>query len=71
MSRAFLTFPFVIMRFCISLCLVLGVMPSPAQTGNHVTINSDNVLVINEKKVFPIGFTLGPPPDAKTLSGTG
>jgi hypothetical protein len=36
---------------------------------NVVTINSDNVLVINGRKVFPIGFTLGPPPGAKTPSG--
>ena len=49
--------------------LILGVTPGPAQTGNHVTINSDNVLVINGRKVFPIGFTLGPPPDAKTPTG--
>jgi hypothetical protein len=46
-----------------------SVAPRPAQMGNHVTINMDNVLVINGRKVFPIGFTLGPPPDAKTPSG--
>jgi hypothetical protein len=37
--------------------------------GNVVTINSNNVLVINGKEVFPIGFTLGPPPGAKTPNG--
>src|SRR3954469_7422184 len=38
-------------------------------TGNKVTLNSDNVLVINGRKVFPIGFTLAPPPDGKTPTG--
>jgi hypothetical protein len=56
-----------------ALCLILTgcgrITPSPAQTGNRVSINSDNVLVINGRKVFPIGFTLGPQPDAKTPSG--
>lgn len=40
-----------------------------AETGNVVTINSDHVLVINGKKVFPIGFTMGPAPDAKAPNG--
>jgi hypothetical protein len=52
-----------------ALFLVLGLMPSPAQSGNHVAINADKVLVINGKKVFPIGFTTGPPPEGKTPSG--
>jgi hypothetical protein len=34
-----------------------------------VTINADHVLVIDGKKVFPIGFTMPPPPDGKTPSG--
>jgi hypothetical protein len=53
----------------LSLLLVLGALSAPAQTGNHVTFNSNNVLVINGREVFPIGFTLGPPPGAKTPSG--
>ena len=53
----------------LALFLALGVTPTPAQTGNRVTINSDNVLVINGRKVFPVGFTIGPPPDGKTPSG--
>jgi hypothetical protein len=42
-----------------------------AQTsgGNVVTINPDNVLVINGRKVFPIGVTMPPPPEAKTPDG--
>ncbi|MDB6123613.1 MAG: hypothetical protein JWQ71_2606 [Pedosphaera sp.] len=43
--------------------------PLLAQTGNKVTINSDNVLVINGKKIFPIGFTTAPLPDAKAPNG--
>jgi hypothetical protein len=53
----------------LSLFLLLGVMQGRAQTGSRVSINSDNVLVINGRKVFPIGFTLGPLPDAKTPNG--
>lgn len=49
--------------------LFAGVAVATAQPGNRVTINSDNVIVINGRKVFPIGFTLGPPPDGKTPSG--
>jgi hypothetical protein len=36
---------------------------------NTAVINSDQVLVINGKKIFPIGFTTPPPPDGKTPSG--
>jgi len=46
-----------------------GLARADAQTGNRVTINSDNVLVINGRKVFPIGFTMGPPPNGKTPGG--
>ncbi len=40
-----------------------------AQTGSHVTLNTDGVLVIDGQKVFPIGFTLPPPPDSKAPNG--
>src|SRR5437867_2974083 len=33
------------------------------------TINEHMVFVIDGKKVFPIGFTMPPPPDGKTPSG--
>jgi hypothetical protein len=36
---------------------------------SHVTIDPDQVLVIDSKKVFPIGFTTPPPPDGKTPDG--
>jgi hypothetical protein len=34
---------------------------SIAQTGSFVTVNADNALVINGKRVFSIGFSPGPP----------
>jgi hypothetical protein len=37
--------------------------------GSVVTINGDRVIVINGDPVFPIGFTLGPPPDGVTPEG--
>ena len=40
-----------------------------ARNGTRVEVNSDKVLVINGRKVFPIGFTMPPPPDAKTPDG--
>jgi hypothetical protein len=36
---------------------------------SHVTINADHVLVIDGKKVFPIGFTMPPPPSGKAPNG--
>src|SRR5882762_3007334 len=32
-------------------------------------INEDMVFIIDGKKVFPIGFTMPPPPEGKTPSG--
>jgi len=40
---------------------------SPA--GTIISVNSDLALVLNGEKVFPIGFTTGPPPGAKTPEG--
>ncbi len=37
--------------------------------GSRATISSDQVLVIDGQKVFPIGFTMPPPPDGKTPEG--
>ena len=39
------------------------------QTGSVVTVNSDRILVLNGRKVFPIGFSPGPPTFSLTLSG--
>src|SRR3954464_14699908 len=35
----------------------------------RTVINQDLVFVIDGKKVFPIGFTMPPPPDGKTPAG--
>jgi hypothetical protein len=40
-----------------------------AAEASKVTISADQVLVIDGKKVFPIGFTMPPPPDGKTPQG--
>lgn len=36
---------------------------------SHSTINSNLVLVIDGREIFPIGFTMPPPPDGKTPDG--
>jgi hypothetical protein len=47
-----------------------GVAPwALAQTGSVVTVTADNILVINGRKVFPIGFSPGPPNNGKAPSG--
>src|SRR5512143_1681937 len=35
----------------------------------HVTLNQDGVLLIDGRKILPIGFTGGPPPDGHTPEG--
>jgi hypothetical protein len=35
----------------------------------HVTLNEDGVLLIDGRKILPIGFTGGPPPDGVTPEG--
>jgi hypothetical protein len=40
-----------------------------AQGPSVVTINPDGVLVVNGRKVLPIGFSNGPPPDGRTPDG--
>ena len=40
-----------------------------AQRPSVVTINADGVLVINDRKIVPIGFSNGPPPDGHTPDG--
>ena len=41
----------------------------PALEASRVTINQDGVLVVNGKKILPIGFSNGPPPDGRTSDG--
>jgi hypothetical protein len=45
--------------------LYLGALTLPAAS-SHTTINSDLVLEIDGKKIFPIGFTMPPLPDGTT-----
>ncbi len=40
-----------------------------AANGAVVTVNADHVTVIDGEAVFPIGFTLGPPPEGRTPEG--
>ena len=37
-----------------------------AQSPSVVTVNADGVLVVNGKKMLPIGFSNGPPPDGRS-----
>lgn len=48
---------------------LLGSMGLAQGAGSVVTLNSDGVTVINGEPVFPIGFTLGPPPEGRTPEG--
>jgi hypothetical protein len=53
-----------------SVCtLVMLIGTALPGTASQTTINSDRVLVIDGKKVFPIGFTMPPPPDGVTPDG--
>ena len=50
-------------------CLIILLAALGRVDAAHVTINEDNVLVIDGAKVFPIGFTMPPPPDAIAPDG--
>jgi len=56
-------------RSFIGLILCIFTLIPDALLANKAVINSDLVLVIDGRKVFPIGFTLPPPPDGKTPDG--
>lgn len=47
------------------LCALSSLEAKPVK----VSINSDQVMVMDGKKVFPIGFTMPPPPNATTPEG--
>ena len=49
--------------------LLLPASALNAENGSKVEINSDHVLVIDGKKVFPIGFAMPPPLDRKAPNG--
>src|SRR3954465_9969287 len=59
-----------------ALALVFFCLPAasfalqPNTTPTKVVITPEHVLSINGRKLFPIGFTVPPPPDTKTPSGT-
>ena len=42
---------------------------SPGLSLSQVVINPDGVLVVNGRKILPIGFSNGPPPDGRTPDG--
>ena len=44
---------------------------SRSAAGSRVTIDANGVSVIDGRRVFPIGFTMPPPPDGKTPEGRG
>ena len=53
----------IVCSLCLgSLLLLPSLLTAETPAGNVVTINSDNVLLINGRKVFPIGFTTAAPP---------
>jgi hypothetical protein len=52
-----------------ALLLASALLAAAAMGASHVTINADGALVIDGKKVFPIGFTMPPPPDGKAPNG--
>lgn len=56
---------------CVTWLLVGGTFlaQAAARRGTVVTINSNLVLVLNGRPVFPIGFTTGPPPNGNTPEG--
>jgi hypothetical protein len=56
------------MRTLLSICVLIGLISAPALAAKCI-INEDMVFVIDGKKVFPIGFTMPPPPDGKTPTG--
>jgi hypothetical protein len=49
--------------------LLAAATPSGLEAASHVAINEDMVLVIDNRKVFPIGFTMPPPADALAPNG--
>jgi hypothetical protein len=57
-------------KLCLGMLLVLAASGGPvARAGSVVTVNADNVLVLNGRKVFTIGFSPGPPNYGVTPTG--
>src|SRR5438876_4970959 len=56
--------------FFVSGLLALGLAGvDSGRAGTKVELTRDGVAVVDGKKVFPIGFTMPPPPDGKTPEG--
>src|SRR5215210_7526077 len=51
------------------LVLVVSLASAHSRAGTKTVINDDGVLVIDGAKIFPIGFTMPPPPDAEAYNG--
>ncbi len=58
---------FVTVAYILAVGSTTAAQPNTAPT--KVVITPEHVLSINGRKVFPIGFTVPPPPDAKTPGG--
>src|SRR5829696_3947539 len=43
--------------------------PATQRGRTRVSLNADGVLTIDGRKVFPVGFTMPPPPEGKTPAG--
>ncbi len=56
-------------RLCASIGLAVLIVAGPAAAGNRVEFSADHVIMINGRKVFPIGLTMGPPIGALTPDG--
>jgi hypothetical protein len=56
-------------RALLAVTLWTGWTACASAAPSHAIINSNQVLVIDGKAVFPIGFTMPPPPDEKTPEG--
>lgn len=58
------------MQTLISVGLILCLCAATASAqSSKITLNEDGVLLVDGKKVFPIGFTMPPPPGATTPDG--
>jgi len=64
-GRALRCAPRLILFFVIAFAATSAI----AQTASVVTVNADKALVLNGRKVFPIGFSPGPPTNGKTPTG--
>src|SRR3954452_21913644 len=62
-----------IQLLCLRALILVSAVPlltfSSSGAASIATINSDQVLVIDGRKIFPIGFTSPPPPEGKTPEG--